>query len=286
MKHYTYKRWMAAFLAAFQLFSFPVHAGASPVITVGETVPAVQSTPEAATNTHSVFNIPELSDRYKQIIREVYRGLDKNPRYLFYLGTDELARLGLNKTPYEQAASEIYDALHALDQYVAANHHGVKAYCHTIDGCLGQVGFSCMDNNEADRIRNILSDYPKMMTLLQQKIEQIPGLSDATSDREKVQILSKWMRETFTYDKDYLYKSVQDSLTDGKVVCMQDAIIFKMACDLCKIPCDVIDSEAMKHAWNAVVVDGQKLYVDITGHRQNPDRYLLEPEELFMKNHY
>jgi hypothetical protein len=98
------------------------------------------------------------------------------------------------------------------------------------------------------------------------------------SDAEKVRLLYTWMANTIHYDLKSYEKAVKPpdetryTLKTGRAVCTGYAHLFDSVCQLLSIPSFVVkgyvhqgfNPRASNHAWNAILVDGQWRFVDVS----------------------
>lgn len=137
------------------------------------------------------------------------------------------------------------------------------------------------------------------------------------SPRETVTAIHDYIVNTLTYDPTYVYGATQETyekveaaygkaldayscscnitLAFGYGVCSDYAELFRNMCIRVGIPCEVVIGEdkasGIGHAWNAVYIDGQWLYVDctwddpISKKPQLLHDYLLVGPEKMAKDH-
>ena len=103
-----------------------------------------------------------------------------------------------------------------------------------------------------------ISDY-------QNTVRQIIGMLGADwSNMEKLLFLHDYLVTHCEYDLSYSRHNAHDALVVGSAVCQGYAEAF---CDLCLksgIPCAIISSRGINHAWNLVTLGGENFYVDCT----------------------
>lgn len=158
------------------------------------------------------------------------------------------------------------------------------------------------------------SDKVALITDCIQKAQQIvdENTNANMSDREKVKIIHDYMVNNCEYDYVSYENSKNDDgfwyqqsnawspvgvIMDKKAVCGGYALTFQLFCTLMDIPCAYISGDSInsageegKHAWNAVIIDGETLYVDVTW--DDPTNsglrytYFLISEEQISQNHF
>ena len=107
-----------------------------------------------------------------------------------------------------------------------------------------------------------------------------PGMTDA----ERVRVLHDYLVTSCEYDIEN-YKSgkitqvsrlAYGALVDGKAVCQGYCAAFSLLCDRAGVRCFVVGGNAPNssdsHAWNVVLIDGKKYYIDTTHDDPVPDR--------------
>ena len=158
-----------------------------------------------------------------------------------------------------------------------------------------------------------------------QRAQQIVNdeINNSMSDREKLRIIHDYMINNCIYDEEayqlseivrkssrpltkkegeYLDESNAWSpvgvIMDNKAVCGGYALTFQLFCTLMDIPCAYICGNSIasagedgKHAWNAVIIDGEILYVDVTWDDPIPDGnlrydYFLVSEKQISQDHF
>ncbi len=72
------------------------------------------------------------------------------------------------------------------------------------------------------------------------------------------------------------------ALVNGTAVCMGYARAYQMLCSAAGIDTFFVVSETMNHAWNAIVLDGELLFVDCTYDDPVPDRPGVASHQYFL----
>lgn len=115
---------------------------------------------------------------------------------------------------------------------------------------------------------------------------------DGMDERAKMLALHDWLVMNCEYDLALADNSALDgsqpaftaagALVDGSAVCMGYARAYQMLCTAAGIETYFIVSEPMNHAWNAVQLDGELLFVDCTYDDPVPDRPGLAGHQFFL----
>jgi len=118
-------------------------------------------------------------------------------------------------------------------------------------------------------------------------------IQDTMTPREKIKVLHDYVVLNCVYDtkgarnKDYAPDNLFTAygmLVEGKAVCDGYSAAFALLCHAAGIPCIQVFSPEMNvegHSWNAVLLDGQVLYVDTTF--DDPDWVELD-DDFFLIN--
>ena len=118
------------------------------------------------------------------------------------------------------------------------------------------------------------SDYEDTYTLVSAQLDDISALvNDDWSDVEKALFLHEYITMHFSYDHNYSTYSFEREkechtaygmLTYGKGVCDGYANLYSFLLQREGIFAPAITSKALTHAWNAVYLNGEWVYVDVT----------------------
>lgn len=115
---------------------------------------------------------------------------------------------------------------------------------------------------------------------------------EGMDERARLLALHDWLVMNCAYDMRLAESSTLDgaqppftaagALVDGTAVCMGYARAYQMLCDAAGIETYFIVSEKMNHAWNAVRLEGELLFIDCTYDDPVPDRPGLAGHEFFL----
>ncbi len=116
-----------------------------------------------------------------------------------------------------------------------------------------------------------------------------PGMTD----QQKVKAIHDYLVTHITYDRSLWDEQTVDSILvtidKGRGVCGDYALLFMFLCRRASIPCVFESNYEMEHAWNAVYVGGQWLFVDATWDDDDSGKikytYLLKDRYAFMSDH-
>lgn len=110
--------------------------------------------------------------------------------------------------------------------------------------------------------------------------EALSLVDDSMSDLEKALVLHDYLVLHVAYNWEVATRqpapgktvyTAYGALVEGDAVCQGYALAYKLLMDRCGIPCEIVSSEAMNHAWNAVQIDGQWYHMDATWDDPTPD---------------
>ena len=131
-------------------------------------------------------------------------------------------------------------------------------------------------------------------TKLHQIMDPVVSNAQGMSNYEKIIYIHDWLVLHSQYDTTYERSTAYELLTEGTAVCQGYADAFKLYMSMLDIPCAVISSDDMNHAWNFVKLGGAWYHVDVTWDDPIPDkpgvtRYthtLLNDDEIAQEDHY
>ncbi len=123
-------------------------------------------------------------------------------------------------------------------------------------------------NEKVDMNMQVDSIYKKLYAKLDGILAKIikPGMTE----EQKVKAIHDFVVKHITYDSNYLdmhtVESVILTIDKGRGVCGDYSLLFMHLCRRASIPCttEIGDPLYIDHAWNAVFVNGQWLFVDTT----------------------
>ncbi|MBQ6496107.1 MAG: fibronectin type III domain-containing protein [Firmicutes bacterium] len=94
--------------------------------------------------------------------------------------------------------------------------------------------------------------------------EILSQVEEGWTDYRKALFLHDYLATHIEYDTELEKYDAYNALVEGSCVCQGYSLAFKHLCNCLDIPCEVIISVGIDHAWNAVCIDGSYYYVDIT----------------------
>ncbi len=105
--------------------------------------------------------------------------------------------------------------------------------------------------------------------------EAVLAAGDASSDYERVLAVHDYLVRGCAFDSGespaQASFTAYGALVLGSAVCQGYSDAFALVMERLGIPCVVVDSEEMSHAWNMVLVDGAWYHVDVTWDDPSPD---------------
>ncbi len=138
-----------------------------------------------------------------------------------------------------------------------------------VSGAFG-YGYSGSDPNKAASIypTYISSDKNEIAAMrsdYDERVEAIlSGIDAGWSDLEKIVYVHEYLGTHYEYDYSYEIADSFNFLMDGKGVCQAYALTFFELMSRLGIGVDLMVSESMNHAWNAVCLNGRWYHVDVT----------------------
>lgn len=130
-----------------------------------------------------------------------------------------------------------------------------------------RYNYSPSDNNRIYTVDpRYLDDYSDAdIQRFYNKVDEVLGKMDpAWSDVEKVLYIHDYMVTNIAYDTTRSKYNSYNALIEKSSVCQGYALLFDYFMERLGIPCEVISSRNLNHAWNEVTLDGQNFYVDCT----------------------
>lgn len=97
------------------------------------------------------------------------------------------------------------------------------------------------------------------------KVDEVLGQLDSSwSDIEKILYIHDYLVTNINYDFSYSKSNSYNALMEHSSVCQGYALIFDYFMERLNIPCEVISSSDLNHAWNEITLNGENFYVDCT----------------------
>ncbi len=135
---------------------------------------------------------------------------------------------------------------------------------------------------------------------LNQAMEVVEGVSDPLEqalllhDYLAVHIDYNWAVATGNGTHDDTVYNAYGALVNGDAVCQGYALAYQLLMNRVGIPCVLVSSDSLNHAWNAVELDGQWYHVDVTWDDPVPnleggcnhDYFLLSYDSIATGNHF
>ncbi len=132
---------------------------------------------------------------------------------------------------------------------------------------------------------------PEHIDEIRDVIKNDLGISKKDNRAEKIRRVNDWIAYNFLYDYDSYMELYDSSRKAGKPmdptdimfevnggICSGFSSLFRDFMDELDIPCIIVTSDAMNHAWNMVQLeDGEWYHVDVTW--DNPDNKSVPPEK-------
>ena len=215
---------------------------------------------------------------HAQEVQTASGDVSANALHLGGLLPDAVPRRFHASTGTAAAKQAIYDGLYARAQEIDISAYNVAtANLYTlyqqvlnehpdlfyVDGGYrmsysGSYVFSVLPSYNSTYTEADVADY-------QNTVQRILGMLGADwSDMEKLLFLHDYLVTHCEYDLSYSRYNAHDALVVGSAVCQGYTEAF---CDLCLksgISCVPISSSAINHAWDLVVLDGERFYIDCT----------------------
>lgn len=223
------------------------------------------------------------------------------------------ARAGLSLEEYVVAALENYETnidvsayniskSWGSDEYLRILHHNPQLFY-----VQGQIGLTCQGDQVICYQPSYLAGKEEAMqmreeleTAARRVLEQVDGSMDTV---QKALVVHDYLALNCEYDQERLMAgnvpeishTSYGSLVEGMAVCdgYANAYAYIMEQKL-GIPCKIVSSESMNHAWNMIEIDGQWYHVDVTWDDPAWDRigrvahrtFLLSDQAISQQKHH
>ncbi len=192
---------------------------------------------------------------------------------------------------YDVPTSEISDLLNAVREAYPLEYaaQGVSRYGWS---SMGGVIYSLTLYESANFDDGLTA--AQRCAKLHQIMDPVVAAVRNKSNYEKIIAIHDNLVLNSQYDTTYERSTAYELLTEGTAVCQGYADAFKLYMSMLDIPCAVISSDDMNHAWNLVKLGGQWYHVDVTWDDPTPNspgvtRYthtLLNDDEIAQEDHY
>lgn len=136
------------------------------------------------------------------------------------------------------------------------------------------------------------SEYEASKPVFEQGMQKAKNIvDDSMNDAQKALVIHDYILNNSVYADDELdvAHSAWGFFKNGHIVCAGLALVYSYMLHQVGVKSDYIFSNEMHHAWNAVMVDGQWYYVDLTYDgstldNNNPDPYGMGLHRWFLKS--
>lgn len=140
------------------------------------------------------------------------------------------------------------------------------------------VDVTFMYTESADAVR-------KKVTVYENAVKNILNTIDPSwSDLEKALYVNDYLAVNCEYDTTLHKYSSYDVFVDKTAVCQGYALAFQELMNRLNIPCQVVSSEPLNHAWNLVKIGSNWYHVDVTWNDPLKDRLGQARHYYFLKS--
>ena len=144
----------------------------------------------------------------------------------------------------------------------------------------GTIPYVMPEYNEMDTVK-INAEIAKMNAVMNEILEGVDKLSDPV---DKLLVIHDRLALYFSYDTTLTDHSAHGLLLNGRAVCQGYASAFYALATRAGITAGFVDSEAMKHIWNAFYIDGCWYHADVTWDDPVSDLYGRALHTYFLKS--
>lgn len=215
------------------------------------TIPA--AAPQSVVQQVSISNLDQAKDAIHQALSNMSESV-------------QLGQYGLT----EQEFSDLYDAILREDPWL-----------FYVEGCTFHVNRSGI---VVDMIPRNTYDPATVQTMREELTQSMQAalscIDPNMTATEKVVQVHNYLALTCAYDyENYQADTIPRSsytaygaLVSRRAVCQGYSLAFELLMQQLGIPCAIVESDPMNHAWNAVQLDGTWYHVDVTWDDSAPDR--------------
>ena len=172
---------------------------------------------------------------------------------------EQCRKTSVDMTKYFITADELTDLFYSM-MYTESSWFYVRSFSY---GTIAP-GSSIVQNFKINYFFDT-DDIPEMKDELNDAISRIVGgIHPEWSQAETVLYLHDMMTDRSEYDFSYTNYDAYSALITGKATCQGYALAMNLLCRAAGIPCYAITSNALKHMWNVVQVDGEWYQLDST----------------------
>lgn len=145
-----------------------------------------------------------------------------------------------------------------------------------------------------DKPSDAKEQYQKSMAWADNIIKEL-NITKETSEIDAVKKINNFMCNYFDYDSEAFEKAINenislveycylyDAISSKKLICEMYAQIFQLLCHKCGIECYFETNDTWNHAYNYVIINGKRLYIDVLrNYRTNSDVFLLVERKQFL----
>ena len=154
-------------------------------------------------------------------------------------------------------------------------------YSYSSDGLV--VSLTVTYEGETNQVKEMADAYDQAVAKI------LAGTEDSWSNLEKALYVNDYLATHCQYDTTYSKYSAYNALVDQTAVCQGYALAFLECMNQLNVPCELVTSNSLNHAWNLVQVDGSWYHVDVTWNDPLEDRlgrarhyYFLKSENWFL----
>lgn len=207
--------------------------------------------------------------------------------------------LGMSQTDFNGAVYAIVDALEAGETYCDLSPYGLKSNDEIVDvvtmaenlypkSFIFQKAFGVYSGYSGIQLYYI-DGYEEMIATYDEKVAQIVALADPSwSDIEKALFINDYLCKNCAYDETLKRTNAHNSygaIVENLAVCQGYSIAFIELANRLGLSCEVVTSDSINHAWNAVKIGTDYYYVDATWNDPTPNLIGRARHVYFLKSY-
>lgn len=138
---------------------------------------------------------------------------------------------------------------------------GFSWYYNSATGCITTLIIKYDNTYSKSEIKSMLAEYDAAVNSILQ------GISSSWTDMEKALYLNDYFARNCAYDTTFASDMIYTAygvIVDKSAVCQGYALAYYELAEQLGIPCQLITSDSINHAWNMVKINGKYYQMDVT----------------------
>lgn len=177
--------------------------------------------------------------------------------------------------PSDQFGDFLSSILKQYPRYFYVTQKNCKYYINS----KGYVLYvECKYKYSKSKIKSKLSKYDAAIA------KALDGINSVWSDMEKALYFNDYLAANCEYDTTYSKYTAFDALVKGKAVCAGYSFAYIELMSQVGIPCKIVSSKSLNHAWNMVYINNKYYFVDVTWNDPVGNSFVSSRHKYFLKS--